>query len=422
MKTKRCVCLLLAAAVLPLASCAARPEPTTTATTTQAPTAAPQSRDPVTLTKEDAQLVFEEKTISELSRIVGFFAEDYIIAGPYADEPEQFGTKFGYYDLKEKRLIEVGVLPGLTVGAGAAVTLRGSYYTWWSYGGGPYGQNDFHNVFFRVNPARKELTVLREEREAFSPFVDMAKLNDDLCVMLFLRSEQNKTFSKVELYNAATGETKTIIEQTYENAEESQNSTGQLIEAISASNGQIYTLGRTKTGGIYEMHITAYDSEGEPQKTVSAPVVMDFIGTDNLQEFHMVGSYFTVRQYSTGAPMLFKLEGNTVTSFPEVSGSGTYISKGSWSQAKCPYFYWLNAAGYEGVQPEFMILDTRNGNIRSCKIAIDEAVPSISTGFNGGLQTNEDGDLLLNVGRTLSDNEQVRIYWVKRQTIDRLLR
>jgi hypothetical protein len=218
-----------------------------------------------------------------------------------------------------------------------------------------------------------------------------------------------------------TGLSTVISEEEYTNTEESTNSTGRVLEAITTSNGLIYALGRTKTNGVYQMQIMVYNREGELQKTFPASAVTAFLGLENPLGFRMVGDYFALQQYSTPAMQLFKIEGETVVAVTEVLTDAS-ISAGSWSQDKCPYFYWAEAPDYYNDETvalqEFSVLDTRNGSIRQCKVEIDSENPSLN-GTGVGI-TNENGDLLLYMQPAFLDSE-AQVYWVKRQTIDRLL-
>jgi hypothetical protein len=335
---------------------------------------------------------------------------------PNAAEAEKNGEAFGYYDLNTQKLIELGRLPGLSVSAGDAVVLQGNYYTWWSYGDGVYGQKPFHNIFFSLNPAQKKLSVIRDVKDAFGPFVYMKKVSEDVCALLTYSPGDGENNSKVELFSASSGEMKTMIEEHYENTEQSQHSAGRILEAISANNGLIFALGRVKTNQVYEMHLMIYSQSGQLQKSISAPAVMEFLGEDTPLDFRVIGDFFALRQASSVGNQIFKMENDTIVPVTEVM-TDVIISAGSWSQERCPYFYWLVAPEGTAVQKKFSVLDTRSGVIRECHAELDTQLPSLSYSI---FQSDENGNLLLGSANDYSDFPQ-RVYMIKRQVIDQQL-
>jgi hypothetical protein len=334
--------LLLAAMLLFLAACSVPLKQANPTIQPQTNPLVPLKTTPITLTATDVQLVFDGKGKPYMlhSYLPGFFADDITFVGPYTDQAEDYGAKrFCYYSLNDQELIDVGTLPNLSVSSGDEVVLHGSYYTWWSLGKGTIGRDTFHNVFFKVDPEKKELTILREEKTAFSPF----------------------------------------------------------------------------------------DKEGQLQKTISAPAVMEFLSKDSPLWFRMVGDYFSLWQYSTPLSRLFKIEGDVIVPVTEILQEATFST--SWSQENCPYLYWTvapdyNTQGETAIMREFSILDTRTGNIRQCNVEIDSENPSLNG--TGVMFSNEAGDLLLTMQHAYMADaggfvDEPCIYWVKRQTIDRLL-
>jgi len=375
------------------------------------------------------RLVFSPETqkvlFNSTYRISGCpFFGNLVFTEVYTKKAEAVGKYFGYFDLTKQTRTELGQIEGLQVSSGDSVVMhKTSCYTCWSRGSAGntgYQNSDVDNLLIKLDASSNTMKILKEDKNAFSPFIYFSKLNEDEFLMLGMSSSGNQSFSTVKKYDTRTESSSVLIQESYKNDNVMKNSTGRLIEAISCCDGKIYALGRQKVNTAYKFQLLCYAEDGTLQSSIDAQAVEDFIGNNNLLDFHMVGNYFTLEVYGMAiGKQIFHVDGQTITPLL-AQDEGRNIAVNSYSQQKNPFIFYYSVPQPQKGQDEsklmvneFSVLDTRTGAITVCRNNFDAKHPSLDT-----MTCDENGNLLLTVEPSLYTKNDPQTYYVPRSAYD----